>query len=105
MTPLVMNHFTDTDGFKAIAASTTWRFVADQPPGDHPFGAYFTTASPDDPKLWKKLMIPKRKREFVFSFVDRGDLTPLRGGRGRFIFFSPEDYEVEPVRQLFAGEV
>ncbi len=38
-----MNHFTNRAGFNAINANQPWRFRAVQPPGDHPFGAYFTT--------------------------------------------------------------
>ena len=34
----------------------------------------------------------------------RGDLKPLVGGRGAFIFYSPTDYEVEPDRQGYHGK-
>jgi hypothetical protein len=98
-----MHHFTNLKGYKAISCAPTWRFVAAQPPGDHPRGAYFTNADPSDPKLWKKLFIPKEKREYRFTFVDQGDLMPLDGGRGKFVFYSPDDYEVEGPRQIFSG--
>jgi hypothetical protein len=99
-----MNHFTDKLGFNAISVSPQWRFVASKPPGDHPFGAYFTTLEPGTMNLALRLRIPKEKTEYVFSFVDRGDLLPIRGGRGKYIFYSPVDYEVEQERQLYAGK-
>lgn len=76
-----------------------WRFQASHPPGDHPFGAYFTTLPPGTPKLAQRLRIPTSKLEFVFTFTDADDLTPLRGDRGKWIFFSPTDYFVDRDRQ------
>jgi hypothetical protein len=99
-----MNRFTDLKGFNGIRASPIWRFRAAQPPGRHPFGAYFTTLSARTPNLARRLGIPKSKVEYVFGFTDRGDLRPLPGRRGLFIFYSPSDYEVEPARQLFHGK-
>lgn len=98
-----MNHFTDRAGFNAISANQPWHFRAAQPPGGHPFGAYFTTLEPGTRHLASRLGIPKEKMAYVFSFVDVGDLVPLRGGRGDFIFYSPADYDVAQGRQLDAG--
>jgi hypothetical protein len=101
-----MFHYTDSDGHKALHSSPEWLFRAAQPPGDpkaHPFGAYFTDLSDDEPLLANKLRIPRRKLHYVFEFVDRGDLRPLPGGRGRNIFYSPVDYKVDPERQLRSG--
>jgi len=53
--------------------------------------------------LAKRLRIPKDKRSFVFCFTDNSDLTPLEGGRGEYIRYSPIDYSVEESRQLFHG--
>src|SRR5437660_1245920 len=101
-----MNHYTDQDGYNAIRASSPWRFRASQPPDpkSHPFGAYFTTLPPDTPNLAIRLRIPKRKLEYLFSFVDGGDLIPLDGDRGEWIFYSREDYYVEKDRQLYHGK-
>jgi hypothetical protein len=98
-----MNHFTDRKGYNAIKARSPWLFLARKPPGDRPVGAYFTTLDPGTRNLAQRLRIPECKTEYLFSFVDRGDLLPLRGGRGEFVFYSPRDYEVEEARQRFAG--
>jgi hypothetical protein len=71
--------------------------------GDHPFGAYFTTLPRGTRNLAQRLRIPKSKLQYVFEFTDAGDLTPLPGGRGQFIFYSPNVYEVEPSRQGYEG--
>ena len=99
-----MNHFTDRQGYNGIRATAVWCFRASQPPGDHLFGAYFTTLSPQTPNLALRLRIPHDKISHMFSFTDIGDLIALRGGRGRFVFYSPRDYEVGPDRQLHLGE-
>jgi hypothetical protein len=99
-----MNHFTDQDGYNGIRAGSPWCFRAGQPPGNHPFGAYFTTLPPGTPNLAKRLGIPKSKLEYVFMFSDRGDLQPLPGGRGEWIFYSPEDYFVAADRQTYSGK-
>jgi hypothetical protein len=98
-----MHHYTDLAGYNAIRASPVWRFIASQPPGNHPFGAYFTTLPPDTPNLAKKLRIPASKLAYVFIFDDVGDLTPLPGGRGAYVFYSPVDYHVDVDRQLDSG--
>jgi hypothetical protein len=98
-----MNHFTDQKGYNGIRASVTWHFKASQPPGDHPFGAYFTTLPPTTPKLAKRLGIPRAKLEYLFSFEDVGDLHPIEGDRGRWIFYSAQDYDVEKARQHYCG--
>ena len=101
-----MNHFTDKTGYNGIRASPIWRFWASQPPDpvNHPFGAYFTTLTPDTPNLAIKLGIPKRKLEYLFSFVDKNDLIALDNDRGEWIFYSPRDYEVEKERQVYHGK-
>jgi hypothetical protein len=38
-----------------------------------------------------------------FEFTDIGDLTPLPGGRGPFIFNSLKDYDVDQPGQLSLG--
>jgi len=96
-------HYTDDDGHKAISSQPVWHFKAAQPPGDHPFGAYFTTLRPETAKLALRLRIPKSKLEFAFCFQDAGDLVRLRGGRGRYISYSPEDYAVAEDRQVATG--
>lgn len=89
-----MNHFTDVDGYKAISSQTTWHFKASQPPGDHPFGAYFTTLPPDTRNLAARLRIPREKVACVFMFTEAKPLQPLRGGRREYVFYSPTDYDV-----------
>lgn len=99
-----MQHYTDKDGFDVIGSQPTWKFVAAKPPGDHPFGAYFTTLGPDTPHLAKKLRIPRTKLAFRFEFTGEDGLEPLDGGRGAFIRLSRVDYFVEQPRQIFKGE-
>lgn len=98
-----MFHYTDRDSYNAISSQRVWCFKASQPPGDHPFGAYFTTLPSDTPNLAKRLRIPRSKLAYFFEFLDIGDLTPLPGGRGEYIFYSPEDYLAEPDRQIAHG--
>ena len=99
-----MFHYTDKSGYNAIGLQPTWSFKASQPPGHHPFGAYFTDLPPETPNLAKRLRIPRTKVEWYFEFVDIGDLKPLSGGRGVYIFYSPHDYRVACARQLNHGE-
>lgn len=101
-----MNHFTDSAGWNAIRSQPVWLFKAEQPPGEHPFGAYFTTLGKGEPNLAIKLRIPRKKLAYLFSFQEHepSDLHPLAGGRGKFIFYSPKDYKVEEVRQLTQEE-
>ncbi len=35
-------HYTDEAGFKGISSARDWRFIAGDPPTEHPRGAYFT---------------------------------------------------------------
>ena len=101
-----MNHYTGKKGYNGIRAAPDWVFKASQPPApaDHPFGAYFTTLPPDTKNLAIRLGIPRSKTEYVFSFADANDLTPLDSDRGEFIFYSPLDYLVEKERQTFHGK-
>jgi hypothetical protein len=98
-----MNHFTDKVGYNAVRAQVVWRFLAQQPPGNHPLGAYFTSLLRGTPNLAVRLRVPKLKVEYVFEFADAGDLLPLAGGRGKYVFYSPTDYEVEATRQQYHG--
>jgi hypothetical protein len=96
-------HYTDQTGYNAIRSQATWRFIAQQPPGNHPFGAYFTPLPQTTRNLAQKLRIPRDKLKYVFEFTDAGDLTPLPGGRGQYIVYSPTDYEVDKSRQRYHG--
>jgi hypothetical protein len=101
-----MNHFTNKEGFDGIRSQPTWAFRASQPLAPHnPVGAYFTNYEQDEHNLAVKLFLPREKLHYIFSFIDRGDLLPLPGGRGRLkhIFYSPVTYEVERGRQTFHG--
>jgi hypothetical protein len=93
-------HYTDKGGYDVIRSAPTWHFLAGQPPGDHPFGAYFTNLGLATPSLAKRLRIPRNKLEWVFGFTDIGDLKRLDGGRGDYIFYAPRDYDVDKERQL-----
>ena len=99
-----MFHYTDKSGYNAIVSQVVWRFIAGQPPGKHPFGAYFTTLPPATRNLASRLRIPKAKMASFFEFVDIGDLNPLPGGRGEYVYYSPDDYTVELDRQFGHGE-
>jgi hypothetical protein len=101
-----VNHYTDKKGYNAIRATPEWKFKASQPPdpANHPYGAYFTTLPPDTKNLTIRLRIPRTKTEYIFSFVDANDLTPLDGDRGEFIFYSAADYFVVQDRQLYHGK-
>lgn len=103
--PNSMLHYTDKAGFDGIRSAPEWKFRAETPPRDsgHERGAYFTNLPRDAPQLAKKLRIPRAKTEYFFEFKDAGDLSPLNGGRGDFIFFSSSDYLVEKARQLASG--
>jgi hypothetical protein len=95
----ILNHYTDKKGFNAIRSQPTWLFKAAQPPGDHPFGAYFTPLPETTPLLARRLRISREKVAYIFSFHDSGDLKKLRGDRGEISYYSPKDYSVEPPRQ------
>jgi hypothetical protein len=98
-----MLHYTNKMSWKAIASQIDWVFKAHKPPGPHPCAAYFTTLSPDTHNLAARLRIPLDKTEYVFCFVDAGDLQPLPGGRGRYVFFFEGDYCVPVARQQDRG--
>lgn len=100
---MYLYHYTDRDGYNAIVAAPTWLFIATQPPGDHAFGAYFTTYGPAKPLY--KLGIPAEKRTYVFCFSDVDDLLPMRGGRGSYVVYCAGDYRVVPGRQVYHGPV
>ena len=98
-----MLHYTDRTSWNAIRSQSVWLFKAHKPPGPHPVAAYFTTLPPCTSNLAKRLRIPAAKTEYVFCFVDAGDLTPLPGGRGAYIFFFKGDYTVPRKRQTYCG--
>jgi len=101
-----MYHHTDDGGFKAIASQVEWRFKVAQPPGSFPKGAYFTTLPPHTVDLCTKLLIPKRKTEFLFEFSGDDGLRRLDDGkgRGRYVFYSAADYIVARQRQQYKGK-
>ncbi|HUG92811.1 MAG TPA: hypothetical protein VML55_18360 [Planctomycetaceae bacterium] len=100
-----MFHYTDKPGYNAIRATVEWCFRATQPPARHnPVGAYFTLLPPGTPLLAKRIRVPKSKTEFAFSFVDAGDLKPLRGRRGRYILYSKSDYTVDRSRLVVGSQ-
>ncbi len=99
-----MFHYTDKSGYNAIVSQVVWRFKASQPPGKHPFGAYFTTLGADTRNLASRLRISRPKVAYFFRFTDVGDLLPLPGDRGEYVFYSATDYLVGPERQEDHGE-
>jgi hypothetical protein len=99
-----MFHYTDSEGFKAIASQVNWTFKAHRPEAIHrQKGTYFTDLTPSTPKLAKKLRVPIWKLEWLFEFDGDTDLVRIDGGRGEYIFYSPIDYIVEPARQRYKG--
>jgi hypothetical protein len=104
-TEKALNHFTNETGYKAISSQPIWLFKASKPPGDHPKGAYFTTLCPGTKNLSKRLFVRgcAEKVAYVFCFTGDDDLVPLEGGRGTFIFYSPEDYPVDRQRHELHG--
>jgi hypothetical protein len=102
--PPTIYHYTNKKGYNAIKATPEWCFKSLQPAApEHEVGAYFTNCAPNEPNLSIKIRVPKEKLEYMFSFVDVGDLLPLRGWRGQGVFFSRTDYRVARVRQNFHG--
>ena len=96
-------HYTDADGYKAIVSQQIWLFKAGQPPGDRPFGAYFTRLLPSDNKLAAGTRLPKRKREYAFAFEGSEGLRPVPGGKGAYNLWTEADYPVTPARHRYSG--
>lgn len=96
-------HYTDVDGFKAISSQKEWTFKAAQPRGENEFGAYFTTLPPDAHHLVARTMISAVKKDYVFAFVGAEGLQHKRGGKGKYILWTPENYMVDQTRQMYAG--
>jgi hypothetical protein len=96
-------HYTDDAGHKAISSQKDWTFKRSQPPANRPSGAYFTTLRHHARRFSARTRIPKGKQEFVFSFEGRDGLEPVEGGKGAYIFWSPEDYVVVEARQKYHG--
>ena len=97
-------HYTDPSGWNAIRSQKDWIFEASQPPGDRPFGVYFTTLRVDAPKFSKKTRIPVRKQKYVFAFVGKERLEERDDGKRPYILISPVDYLVVEHRQRYADE-
>jgi len=98
-----MFHYTDDDGHKAISAQMDWLFKASQPPGDNERGVYFTTLRPDANRFSARTRIPKDKQRCVFAFRGDEGLRPKEGGKGAYIFWTPDDYLVVESRQVYDG--
>ena len=98
-------HYTNRKGLNGIRSQADWLFRASKPPSEHPYGAYFTNLDPSTPKLHKKLLVPREKRDFVFQFRGVEGLTPAPGvgDRDVWILFSPDDYGVARERQQYSG--
>jgi hypothetical protein len=101
--PLVF-HYTYSSGWNAIRSQPDWTFRATQPPGDRPFGVYFTTLRVDAPLFSKKTRIPVEKQEYVFAFVGTDGLDERDEGKRSFILISPTDYVVLGTRQRYAAK-
>jgi hypothetical protein len=99
----MMLHYTDDAGYKAISSQVDWTFKASQPPGDRPFGAYFTTLRPEAHRFSARTRIPRGKQAFVFGFDGQDGLEPVDGGKGAYIFWSRVDYLVVKARQEYHG--
>jgi hypothetical protein len=109
-----MFHYTNKEGYNgirrgaqrsdgAVGMEPAWRFHAQQPPTDHPVGAYFTILPEDTPLLAIKLRIPRQKLHYLFEFAENEGLRPLQGDRGNYIYYSTDDYIVPRNRQLRSG--
>src|SRR2546423_10995701 len=99
-----MNHYTNLKGFNGIRAVSPWCFKATrQRLRTKRRAAYFTTLLPSDPNFVRRVRLPKKKREYRFCFTDIGDLSPIPGPGGKYVFFSPGDYYVDTPRQLYSG--
>ena len=99
-----MNHFTNKTGFNGIRSAPDWRFRAAKPPDARPFGSYFTILTQDAPNLAARLGVPRAKVAYAFEFRGDAGLHSLRGGRGEYVFYSPDDYMVIKDRQIGCGE-
>lgn len=91
-------HYTDKKGYNAVKSGNPYIFKASKPKYGNPKAAYFTTLSPEElsPKDYKaKLGLTKAKSEYFFEMdVDSSKLKDLKGGRGQYIKYSPDDLEV-----------
>ncbi|WP_272426572.1 RHS repeat-associated core domain-containing protein [Polyangium jinanense] len=104
----IVYHYTSAKGFKAITAQRDWLFKASKPPGDHPYGAYFTTLPPTHKNLAAKLGgLPREKVEYYFQMdIPDSLLKPLRGGRGEagVSVYHPADLTVRREQQIAHGK-
>jgi hypothetical protein len=96
-------HYTDQSGWNAIRSQVDWTFKASQPPGDRPFGVYFTTLRIDTPLFSKRTRIPVLKQAYVFSFVGREGLDERDEGKRPFVLISTKDYVVARPRHRYSG--
>lgn len=97
-------HYTGQPGWNAIRSQVDWLFKASQPPGDRPYGVYFTTLRIDAPKFHKKTRIPVEKQEYVFAFTGKEGLEERDDGKRPFVLVSPKDYLVAEDRQQYNGK-
>lgn len=105
MSVAAIHHYTNKTAYNAIRAQVDWCFLAGKPSArQHEIGAYFTDLGPATPNLAYRIRVPREKLEFVFSFINVGDLEPLKGQRGKHIYFSRVDYVVPKERQLYCGQ-
>ncbi len=105
-TQRIMYHYTDKEGYNAIRATVDWCFKANRPPprdDEHPLGAYFSPLPPVTRTLSTRISLPTKKLEFVFMFLDSGDLVGMRGDRRDRIAFSRSNYIVTKDRQVYCG--
>ena len=98
-----MFHYTDSAGHKSISSQVDWMFRASQPPGDRERGAYFTTLRPGTRRFSARTRIPRDKQEYVFAFRGDEGLMPVEGGKGAYLFWTPDDYVVIEARQVYDG--
>jgi hypothetical protein len=103
MHDLLMFHYADGDGYKAVVSQVDWTFKRSQPPGDNECGVYFTALRPSDHRLSARTRIPKAQQEFVFAFRGDDGLERKRGGKGAYIFWTSKDYVVVESRQVYHG--
>jgi hypothetical protein len=97
-------HYTDQPGWNAVRSQKDWTFKASQPPGDRPYGVYFTTLRIDAPKFHKKTRIPVEKQQYVFGFIGKDGLEERDDGKRPYILLSPIDYVVVENRQRYADK-
>lgn len=97
-------HYTGKPAWNAIRLQKDWTFKASQPPGDRPYGVYFTTLRIDAPLFYKKTRIPVEKQEYVFVFVGKDGLEERDDGKRPYILICATDLTVLEHRQRYADK-